>query len=324
MTNRDAAGPDRNKPVARWLARKDPDIRAFFEFSVNEGENSKDKDYKEHQASAYTAHLLVTRAILEHPHWLANPEDQELDDALAGVAEETKFSVGFLHDLALQLLGSGPRTPAGIPYGSVAVPVAGLDGPGEGLLAQFVLELVCKRDCTALHIAPEQIFLRLDNAFLEPFKIVPSAVQTLREESWSGGYVRVRVLDLATGEPIETALYGDSAGGAVAWGLYHLLAGKVAEPRIVVMAAVPNSGVEDGAGKLDVFLRELGPGVVAPKVQAVVEHNARHDPSPNPNWPCRFDTIVVAGPADKEEALKELHGAHIDVVNLEEQGEPVP
>jgi len=84
----------------------------------------------------------------------------------------------------------------------------------------------------------------------------------------------------------QRAFWGDSHGGAAAWGFWHVARGKIPDERVIVLASVrPGPGWPGNEAGL--ALGEVG-GVSA-KVKAIQADG-------------RFDTIVVAGPSKKEEA----------------------
>jgi hypothetical protein len=125
--------------------------------------------------------------------------------------------VAFLHDLTADILGK-PR-PVRDP-GTVAVLFPLVREGGESTLVQFVLELLDGDGQVFLH--PRQAFLSLDPSFRNIFRHAPDA---LRQHVGCAptGDVRVRIeVFRPAGKAWDAPLTGDSAGGALALGLWSL------------------------------------------------------------------------------------------------------
>jgi hypothetical protein len=252
--------------------------------------------------AAFRVHLLCARAA-------ARPGAAPAA-VMSEVAGDTQFPAGmrggFVRDLVHDLQGRPLR-----PDRVLRVPVALVDlWPREGerktadagLVAQLVLERIPEGQ-EEVYLAPEQAFLRLAEDFRTSlFVNVPAAVSRLLDGDSSRRTrprfdvrlgLQARTGDKGEWRPVQTflpecgahaRLEGESAGGAAARGVYHLLADKVPDDGVIVVARVDPQGNVDGVDR---------DGVRA-KVRAIArdEHH--------------FDTIVVAGESNRVEAENTL------------------
>jgi hypothetical protein len=183
-----------------------------------------------------------------------------------------------------------------------SIGVAATYGPknrSKGFVADLVLEAIPGRPGRLIE-HPEAALLPLSDRWLA----------TLRAAE--GNYGRalcwcVRCPDSVPWE--QRAFFGDSHGGAAAWGFWHVGQGKIADDRVIALTSCLE--IAPGAS----VLGQVG-GVTA-KVKAI-EQCVR------PDGTARFDTIVVTGEQNEKEAIASLcNKSRIRVRNLETEGEAV-
>ncbi|MBN2566335.1 MAG: hypothetical protein JXB46_11555 [Candidatus Eisenbacteria bacterium] len=212
------------------------------------------------------------------------------------------LSIASAWDLTRELLGGSPRaydcrleTPFVLIKGSGT-------GKEEAVIAQFVFERL-PNGSGELFIAAEQAFVWMDDEFRRLFSDVPKAVrQLLRNEgkSFDDCDIRVRVQFWGGDKLVDDPLTGNSGSGAAARGLWYLLANKVPDREIIVLAQI------DGTGSLS------GVAGIETKVQEVAKAKDR------------FDTIIVASADNERDARSALRKlgkeGDIEVVNIEKPG----
>ena len=193
------------------------------------------------------------------------------------------------------------RKSSGAEGNTQAIGMAATYGPIDGLEG-FVADLILE----GVQGAGNRLIEHPEGALLPVSKIW---LRVLKDAA--GSYGRALCWWVSCPDPVpweRRAFFGDSHGGAAAWGFWHVGQGKIADDRVVTLAAVrPGPGWPDHPEAL--VLGEVG-GMVA-KVKAIAECR-RTDGTP------RFDTIVVAGRDNEKQANAALgNKSEIRVKNLD-------
>ena len=196
-----------------------------------------------------------------------------------------------------------------IPFAVVLKVTEGTDSNrGSGRIAQFRLDLLAQDHAQTgghTHLCPAQQFLCLNGKFRGQFETSREAAdELLREErrgEQTGRDIRVSIenflakgsnvlFDPSDAEDLELltvdaknpiSLNGDSAGAALAWGMYFLLRDQRPDPGVIALATTDNQGNLTRVKN------------IAAKTRAVAESG-------------RFDTIIVADDTSRKKVLEAL------------------
>jgi hypothetical protein len=152
--------------------------------------------------------------------------------------------VAFLRDLTATLLGQR-HEPPGLARRTILFPLVRA-GPGEtarGRLAQLVLEPLGGGD-GAVFLDPHQAFVPLDDAFSAIFRHAPAVLRQHLAYSPRGD-VRVRIEPFRGTNVWTEMLQGNSAGGALALGLWSLWTDTPLEAGVVASFALTALGATE-------------------------------------------------------------------------------
>jgi hypothetical protein len=209
----------------------------------------------------------------------------------------------FVRYLTRQLLGAAGHTPEGRRKARVGFVLAqeGGEDSGQGELAWFVFECL-PGGSGEVFLSPDQAFLAMDADFASLFTEIPDIVrgfqQALPGAAPAGCDVRVHVeFDGRIRQHDPRPLKGHSATGAAARALALLLADKVVDEGVLVLAELHSGGVLGSVGE------------VAAKVAVAATAGC-------------FDTIAVVGAANRRQAEQGLRQAgkegSLRVINLDD------